>query len=289
MTPTPPQAGERAEALSGYPHMQCVFPLLPDDEKFSDMAVRPANEHELEAIMLADEWGRSADIHLQPQVSSRAHKACESWSIHGLMDAGNPTIATAYGRLLPPQGTFMIQHDWAGALGAEAMQVGNDFRTPYDRCGFEMRVNGRNLFTYVGISDTLPMAAMPFVEVNGYWIGFDGDTVERYPLLQKTWDQIRAACVALDAEVATHEVVRAPHLLNKKRERAGKLPILDHHVISLARRHRVEPLGGEPTGNRKRLHFRRGHWRHYEQSKTWINWMLVGNPDLGFIDKEYRL
>lgn len=37
------------------------------------------------------------------------------------------------------------------------------------------------------------------------------------------------------------------------------------------------------------MHFVRGHWRHYEVSKTWIRWHLRGDPDLGFIDKEYRL
>jgi hypothetical protein len=33
----------------------------------------------------------------------------------------------------------------------------------------------------------------------------------------------------------------------------------------------------------------RGHWRHYERHKTWIKWTLVGDPDLGFVDKHYRL
>jgi hypothetical protein len=30
-------------------------------------------------------------------------------------------------------------------------------------------------------------------------------------------------------------------------------------------------------------------WRHFVSHKTWIKWTLVGDPDLGFIDKEYRL
>lgn len=37
------------------------------------------------------------------------------------------------------------------------------------------------------------------------------------------------------------------------------------------------------------LHFRRGHWRHYGEYKTWIKWMLVGDPELGFVDKMYKL
>jgi hypothetical protein len=43
-----------------------------------------------------------------------------------------------------------------------------------------------------------------------------------------------------------------------------------------------------PGANRKRLHLRRGHWRHFATYRTWIKWMMVGNPDLGFVDKEYR-
>jgi len=33
------------------------------------------------------------------------------------------------------------------------------------------------------------------------------------------------------------------------------------------------------------------HWfdSHLEFVKTWIRWMLVGDPDLGFIDKHYRV
>jgi hypothetical protein len=102
---------------------------------------------------------------------------------------------------------------------------------------------------------------------------------------------IRSICIALDAEVAVTEVIRAPHRLNHQREKQGKKPVLDHHVVNLARRSRVEPLpsaGDREARWHPRLHFRRGHWRHFEDHKTWVRWCLVGDPDLGFIDKEYR-
>jgi hypothetical protein len=104
---------------------------------------------------------------------------------------------------------------------------------------------------------------------------------------------IKAACISLEAKVAEIEVVRAPHKLNAARERRGKLPISDYHIINLARRQQVEPLPLEHKleahPRSPRLHFRRGHWRHFVNHKTWINWTLVGDPDLGFIDKHYRL
>lgn len=79
--------------------------------------------------------------------------------------------------------------------------------------------------------------------------------------------------------------------INHQRERRGRLPLADYHVVMLAHRRRLEPLPRDPGAEvtRKRLHFRRGHWRHYANHKTWIKWMLVGDPDLGFVDKEYRL
>jgi hypothetical protein len=88
------------------------------------------------------------------------------------------------------------------------------------------------------------------------------------------------------------DVIRAPHKLNAARERRGDVPMLDYTTINLARRReRPEPLSenGDESRQSVRLHFRRGHWRHFETHKTWIKWTLVGNPDLGFVEKHYRL
>jgi hypothetical protein len=93
----------------------------------------------------------------------------------------------------------------------------------------------------------------------------------------------------LDAEVAVHSVVRAPHALNVKRKNEGKIPIFDHHIVKLSDRHRASAKRFGDTHKSPRLHFRRGHWRHFQTHKTWIKWMLVGDPELGFVDKEYRL
>ena len=100
-----------------------------------------------------------------------------------------------------------------------------------------------------------------------------------------------AICIALDAAIATTEVVRAPHKINRVREAKGRLPIFDFHSVRLTKRSRPMPLPVDPDRaiTRRRLHFRRGHWRHFDDHKTWINWMLVGDPDLGFVDKNYRL
>lgn len=72
------------------------------------------------------------------------------------------------------------------------------------------------------------------------------------------------------------------------------MPICDHHIVNLSRRSRVKPLEDplDPDHHitRRRLHFVRGHWRHYENGrKSWLKPFFRGTPDLGFIDKEYRL
>jgi hypothetical protein len=130
-----------------------------------------------------------------------------------------------------------------------------------------------------------------WVDCGGIWF-CPHDEADKDEPFKNAGAQIRAICIALDAEVATHTVVRAPHKLNVKRERDGKCPLFDYRVVSLSRRSRAlgmprSTLGQTPT--RKRLHFRRGHWRHYAEFKTWVRWTLVGNPELGFIDHEYRL
>jgi hypothetical protein len=100
--------------------------------------------------------------------------------------------------------------------------------------------------------------------------------------------QIRAICIMLDAEVATRERIRAPHPPNAPRR--DRLPLLSYHVIRLAKRYRSEPHPGDQTDepvSHRRLHFRRGHWRHYENHRTWIRWQLVGDESLGIVLKDY--
>jgi hypothetical protein len=185
---------------------------------------------------------------------------------------------------------FLIEHNWAAAFeGASDFDEG-EFPLPYQHSAFEFVLSGRRVIVL-----TLERQCTVVSEIGvGWWLAsvirtFDdlGETA-LYPALYKL---IRALCIAMDAEVVASTVVRAPHRLNRQRERQGKLPINDYHTVNLARRSRVErlPSTGEPDAKwHPRLHFVRGHWRHYDNHKTWIRWHLRGDPDLGFIDKHYR-
>ena len=187
--------------------------------------------------------------------------------------------------------SFLVTQAWAPLIGQEARD--DEVFLPYDVCFFEFRLSSRTLIAMVAGEDGEVAAFTLFLQASkDMWLCLAQDvSVGTFDNLHGiVWQEIAAICITLDAEVTEQEVIRAPHKLNKKREKHGKPLIRDHHIVKLAKRHRT--AGGSPStgeGTKKRLHFRRGHWRHYPEHKTWIKWMLVGDPDLGFVSKEYEL
>jgi hypothetical protein len=208
---------------------------------------------------------------------------------------------------------FVVEHDWRAALKS-AVEQGDEWRPPGPRCVFEFRVNGKPVL--IGAFDpeqttsgkTFDLALVEFKK--DCWVplertdGGRGDLDDLGPrwweiereargLVANLHDQIRAASIALEAEIAETEVERAPYKMNRLREKRGKLPLFDYHVVKLADRRRVSALPAELRDGEKRrsprLHFRRGHWVHFPNHKTWRKWTLVGDPELGFVDKDYRL
>lgn len=191
---------------------------------------------------------------------------------------------------------LVIEHDWAAAFSGSNIESAT-IRLPYDVCAFEFKFAGRAVIAFAIQADT-DILFCPAICCGDLWIMTDfvfpldfDPTDERtscmIELLGELSEQIKAACIALDAEVAEATTVREAHSGSGS---GSSQPLKAHHVVSLAnRRARPAALGGDGSGRRRRLHFRRGHWRHFETHKTWIKWMLVGDPDLGFVEKEYRL
>lgn len=207
---------------------------------------------------------------------------------------------------------FVVAHDWAAAFAGAGDFEGGEWRLPYEHSVFEFRIGGHRVAALVSqASDDVPLRQTQCIPCAGLDAGWVMPMIYKYdgaawrptrphwlgetfqPVMDMIGAQVRAIAIALEAEVATTELIRAPHRLNVAREKRGALPIADYHVIRLDRRRRLAPLPDDGNDRERRrgvrLHFRRGHWRHYANHKTWIEWMLVGNPDLGFIDKEYRL
>lgn len=203
--------------------------------------------------------------------------------------------------------SIVVQHDWAQAFDKADQFDGGEYRLPYKVQVFEFRISGARVCFSVDTEDAgTPITSGLWIETPAGWALAalctfnDGRFVPgQFSTAAKTivdlcGKQVRAIAIALEAKVAVKELVRAPHKLNVARAKRGKLPLLDYHVVNLARRVRAlpdaEPLASDHQGTKRRLHFRRGHWRHFENGKkTWIDWMLVGDPDLGFIDKHYTL
>lgn len=255
----------------------------------------------------------AADPKLQKLGETCFHKCVEAWLVGDVVLPKSENYEE-----LPPNlrdtldvhtHVFVVQHNWSQAFARAADFAEGEFRLPYNDMVFEFRISGRRACCSVICADEdgLATACMLNVETSVGWALGAAYTIHGKkwtpvidpkdicgPLMNLCREQIRAICIALEAKVAETEVIRAPHKLNRAREKKGKLPIFDHHIVSLANRKRYQPADipahsedYEPT--QRRLHFVRGHWRHYGETKTWINWFLRGNPDLGFIDKEYRL
>lgn len=264
----------------------------------------------LEAMDKQDVWRTALDAK-PPQLEKNEHSR-----LHKLFECFGEAVRTGawtdkFGSVLCEQfltfdpktvNPFVVQHDWAAAFAnASDYHEGGWHRLPFEMCAFEFRISGQNVIILANQDAAGMISYLPFIEFDGVWSPFfrkgqkSGYTVPADkiddPVLKLVHAQIKAISIALEAEVAFHDVVRAPAALNKKRESKGELPLYDYRVVKLNRESKAERhVQTVPSDRRRpRLHFRRGHWRHYEAHNVWIKWMLVGDPELGYIDKEYRL
>lgn len=179
---------------------------------------------------------------------------------------------------------MVVEHDWAAAF-ANADMGDAPINLPYDLCAFEFQYSGIPVIVFA-TSFAGEIACCHMVKWNGVWTipafcsTMGNSSVGDIPR------QIRAICIALDAGIAYSEVRREKH---EGTTGKNSSPLRDYNVVVLSSRARAQAAPSSLSGKHVRLHFRRGHWRHFGNHKTWIKWMLVGDPDLGFVDKHYRL
>lgn len=85
----------------------------------------------------------------------------------------------------------------------------------------------------------------------------------------------------------------APAALNKKRSKAGKVPLFSYRTLHLAADVvRTVQKGGAPAAERAapRLHLRRGHIRRLPSgAKVWVRACMVGDAGRGFHFKDYHV
>ncbi len=179
---------------------------------------------------------------------------------------------------------FLVNHDWDKFISG-INPSDEEIRLPSDSCIFEFSFP--NLYVIYWINSASEHFIFSYMWK--LWSGAYSPVPHQFTIHKLLWSQIKALCVALDAEVAETEMIRAPTFLNRKRIKKGRTPLNDYHVVNLAKRHKIANPHGGHSGTKYRLHFRRGHWRHYEDHKTWVKWCLAGDADLGFVDKHYTM
>lgn len=185
---------------------------------------------------------------------------------------------------------FVIQHNWCEILKDIGDITDEEVRLPVLGCVFEFSFRMMHVIFFT--DDDLDLIFIFSKLPSGRWTGYLTELKEAETQnfnVCEVWKQVKAMCVALDAEVVETEIIRAPEKLNRKRIKKGKKPRNDYHIVNLTRRYRISNPHGGHSGIKHRLHFRRGHWRHYEDHKTWVKWCLAGDPDLGFVDKHYTM
>jgi len=85
--------------------------------------------------------------------------------------------------------------------------------------------------------------------------------------------------------------------LNRARVKKGRLPVSSETRVLTINTGAVRRVAAMPTGETHgapRLHWRRGHWRVIHrgsefESRTWVRRCLVGDPDAGYVQKDYRV
>lgn len=289
--------------------------LLKMDVVFKNESARllPIVDEWMAAV--GDQLTSAKGLEIQPNETSRLHVMIEEYKTFGLYDMETvnwviqpkPEALARYDSVH----VFVVRHNWLALLN-DSEVVGpdsdkfEDFNLPFDNCLFEFKVMGCPILMHIGLPESIGVQekeravmhshqkylARVFIQLGGRWAGLypkGKNEVTISSLLLYLWSQVRAISIMLESEVVSHEIQRAPLALNQKRVKNGKTPLRDYSIIDLARRQRASnPVHGH-DGTKRRLHFRRGHWRHYADHKTWIKWMLVGNPELGIVTQRYRL
>jgi hypothetical protein len=119
---------------------------------------------------------------------------------------------------------FVVEHDWASAFeNAEEFSDDAPIKLPFPACLFEFQISGRRVAVIAHEFRDDQYRLMGALEVAAGW-AFLNFYASPYiaPIRTLVQRQIRAICVALEAEVAETEVVRAPHKLNHARVKRGR-------------------------------------------------------------------
>lgn len=238
-------------------------------------------------------WDANPSAIRRPE-GSALHKLVEDWHA-GIVVLPNSTSKIACEAfILCKPSVFLVQHNWAATLGDDFDFNDMEYRLPFDFCTLEFNISGNRVIHI----ESYNHGAVVALHAGNHWMAMHfppgyllpRDKVDGLAgVVQITGQNARALAVVIDSGVGIAARVPAAPALNKARTKSGKAAIADYHVVNLAAQRSALRDQDAGTGSKKRLHFRRGHYRHLHSGKTWVRWTLVGDPDLGFVEKRYRL
>lgn len=219
------------------------------------------------------------------------------WELHALYGQRTFSASQILNASWP---TILVKSDWASVCRSVDGYEESEFQLPFDDCLFETSIGGfRSAAVFKRADEDGDTYCMTFVHVGGVWAPYtifylidgvwrrsDSYDVGAEGFIQTIVDQVRASSILVEAEVV--ELIK--HLpdtkLQKARAKRGKPPLMAHLEIGMRRQQKPSIDSGEYQGVR-RCHFRRGHWMRVGDKRVWRKWTIVGNPDLGFVDKTY--
>lgn len=214
----------------------------------------------------------------------------------------------ATGRPTPPLTgpVFLVDHDWAALCASIEGYAEADFHFPFDSFQVEFSIQAVTIIVslFDAQGDMPPVGGLfvakkdgDFLPVTGFYVidgkvGIDTDHIEPEPwmfrLASIALDQTRAISVLIEADAAETIEINADPKLQRARAKRRVPPINPYLILSLRRSTPAQSAKSAYQGV-VRCHFRRGHWMRVGEGKTWRKWTLVGNPDLGFVQKTYVL
>lgn len=267
-------------------------------------------------------WSRG-DLHLEKPQGSSLHHLIE---YDAAQTEGNfaRTIAETNDTQV-----FVVENDWARATAGTGLEdISGEWHLPFEHCCWEFRVSGVRILVFTHASEGEDPFLWCCYGADGHWViddygylitenGLVGrphdksiSNVEFPRVARLVHDNVRVACILIDAQVAEKSRVPASPTLNQSRAKRGKAPMQSHFVVRLLRRSErpraARSTGASVGGARapQRGHWRRGNFFHYDDpdsgreqyvnsggfwvSKTWRSWYFAGDPN-NLITKEYRL
>lgn len=269
-----------------------------------DQKEHPKLQEDARAFKIIEEWVSEHDFSIiQRNEAPRAHKIAEAIQNRTIYPLSHPYKEKEREDLInvfTKVPSIVVRHNWLAAIGDDLREKDGepvDVSLPYPSVLFEFKFHGKCVVLMASEQEDGRVGLLPIVEFEkDKWFICTMRDELLFKLHNAVCKQVEAICVALTVQIAESEEIHQPEAINRKRLKNKKLPLRSYHVVDLSKRFQDKKMrrnGVKSTddGPKVRLHWRRRHWRHFKSGRPpiEIDWMLVGDIDLGFIEKHYLM